>query len=41
MSLFIYILCVKSNVSYIGVPDVQARGGPNHLAPARGRNVLF
>jgi len=31
---FVYILYVKRNVLYIGSPNVQARWGPNHLAPA-------
>jgi len=34
MFLFTSILCVKCNVLYIGGPNVQVQGGPNHLAPA-------
>jgi len=36
MFFFTYILCVECNVLYSWGPNVQARGAPNHLAPALG-----
>jgi len=34
MFLFAYVLCVECSVLYSWGPNVQARGGANHLASA-------